>query len=444
MLQSIFTNGIKQTSTGGHNKIQIRNGIKKAADKTIELIKQSAKKISTREDIWNVAKISSNHSSEIADVLAEVFDKIGTRGVIKVETGNTTETYSKIVDGCQYDVGYISPFFCTNEKMEADLDNPFTLFCEKKLSNIQEMIPMLDAVAKTGKPLFIMCEDMDGEALQTIVMNKLRGFPVCVVKAPSYGENRKAILQDLGILTHSQPISEETGVKIEMALPGTPILGMAKRIIVTKDTTTIIGGSASPEEIEARVKQLDILLEGADEFDKEQLEERRAKLEGGVAVVYVGGKTESELKEKRDLVDDAFNAVKAALKNGVVAGGGAALLDAYRQLDGWKENGIFDGLIGDEGIGVSIFCESLTAPMRMILSNAGENADLIIAKLLEDTAKRNIGYDVLAKKEINMVENGLIDPASVIISEVDNASSIAGLMLTTIGAIVDVPDAAKQ
>lgn len=440
LLESVFKNGIKQTNSGG-NKIHIRNGIKTAADKAIELIKSSAKPISTKDEIRNVAKISSNHSDEIADVLSDVFDKIGTRGVIKVESGNTTETYSKIVDGCQYDTGYISPFFCTNEKLEADLDNPFTLFCEKKLSNIQDMIPMLNAVSETGKPLFIMCDDMDGEALQMIVMNRLRGFKVCVVKSPSYGDNRKAILQDLGILTHSTPISDETGVKMEMAMPGTAILGQAKRIIVTKDTTTIIGGSASQEEISQRIKQLDMLIDSAsDEFDKEKLEERRAKLEGGVAVVYVGGKTESELKEKRDLVDDAFNAVKAALKNGVVAGGGTALLSVYKQFNNpsyWNE--FAATLTTDELMGANIFKESLTAPMKMILKNAGENEDYIVAKLIEED-EDNIGYDVLSKKYLNMVDNGIIDPASVIVSEVDNASSIAGLLLTTVGAIVDVPE----
>lgn len=434
LLNSIFKNGITLTSLG-NNKIQIRNGIKKAANKAVEFIKKASKQISTKEDIRNVAKISSNQSDEIADVLTNVFEKIGTRGVIKVETGNTTETYCKIVDGCQYDVGYISPFFCTNEKMEADLDNPFTLFCDKKLSNIQEMIPMLDAVSKTGKPLFIMCEDMDGEALQTIVMNRLRGFPVCVVKAPSYGENKKSILQDLGILTNSQVVSEETGIKIENALPGTNILGQAKRIIVTKDNTTIIGCSAAKEDIAKRVNQLDMLIENStDEFDKGKLEDRRAKLDGGVAVVYVGGRTELELKEKRDLVDDAFNSVKVALKNGIVPGGGLALLNVYRQFNNWYENNLIPDLVGDEKLGVNIFCNSLLAPIKMIITNAGENADLITAKLLENKDE-SIGYDVLNKKFLNLLDNGIVDPASVIISEIENASSIAGLMLTTIGAI---------
>ena len=438
LLQSIFKNGLKHTNVGG-NKIQIRNGITKAANKAIELLKQNSKSISTKEEIYQVAKISSNHSDEIATVLSGVFDKIGTRGVIKVETGNTTETVSKIVDGCQYDVGYISPFFCTNDKMEADLDNPLTIFCDKKLSNAQEMIPMLQAVSQVGKPLFIMCEDMDGEALNTLVVNKLRGFPVCVVKSPSYGDNRKAILQDLAVLTHSTVVCDDTGVRIEDALPGTPIIGTAKRIIVTKDTTTIIGGSATKEELDARVKMLDRLIESTtDTYDKEKLEERRAKLEGGVAVISVGGKTESELKEKKDLVDDAFNAVKAALKNGVVAGGGVALLKVQSSLDGWYKANEKE-FIGDENIGARILIDSLDAPIKMILKNAGESADLIITKISESNVA-NYGYDVLNKNYVDMIEAGIIDPTSVIISEIDNASSIGGVMLTTSAAIVDVPE----
>ena len=443
LLESIFRNGLKHTNVGG-NKIQIRNGIAKAANKAIELIKQSAKSISTKEEIHNVAKISSNHSDEIADVLADVFDKIGIRGVIKVEEGNTTETVSNIVDGCQYDEGYISPFFCTNDKMEADLDNPFTVFINKKLSNVQEMLPMLQAVSQTGKPLFIMCEDMEGEALNTIVMNKLRGFPVCVVKSPSYGDNKKAILQDLAILTHSTVVDESTGIRVEDALPGTPIVGTAKRIIVTKDNTTIIGGSASKEELAERIKSLDVQIDNCKEdYDREKLEERRAKLEGGVAVISVGGKTKSELKEKKDLVDDAFNAVKAALKNGIVAGGGVALLKLQKVLDRWLASVENEEFNGDEAIGARIFIDSLSAPIKTILKNAGESADVIISNITDDRCcapSADYGYDVLNKKYCDLVENGIIDPASVIISEIDNASSIAGILLTTSAAVIDVPE----
>lgn len=443
LLESIFKNGLKHTNVGG-NKIQIRNGITKAANKVVEILKSTAKTISTHDEIYQVAKISSNHSDEIATVLADVFDKIGTRGVIKVETGNTTETVSKIVDGCQYDTGYLSPYFCTNEKMEADLDNPFTLFVDKKISNAQDIIPMMQAVSQTGRPVFIMCEDMEGEALQTTVVNKLRGFPVCVVKSPSYGENRKNILQDLAILTNSTVVSDDTGVRITDAVPGTPILGAAKRIIITKDSTTIISGTETKTEIDARVKQLDDLIETTTEsYDREKLEERRAKLDGGIAVISVGGKTEAELKEKKDLVDDAFNAVKAALKNGVVAGGGVALLKIKSELQKWYDTLENGSLIGDEYIGVKILIDSLDAPIKMILKNAGVSADVIISKILENESM-TFGYDVLNEKYVDMIEDGIIDPASVIISEIDNASSIGGVMLTTSGAIIDLKEDDKK
>lgn len=440
LLRQIFRNGLKHTNTGG-NKIQIRDGIVKAADKVVEVLKSKSKPIVSKEDIRNVAKISSNHSDEIADVLSDVFDKIGTRGVIKVETGNTTETVSKIVDGCQYDVGYLSPYFCTNDKMEADLDNPFTFFCEKKLSNVQEMLPLLQQISKTGRPLFIMCEDMEGEALSTILLNKLRGFQVCVVRCPSYGDNRKAILQDLSILTHSRVVSDDTGVKVSSATIESGIVGQAKRIIVTKDATTIIGGVADKEEIQARVKQIDVMIEQSKEqWEKDKLEERRAKLDGGIAVVSVGGKTESELKEKKDLVDDAFNAVKAAIKNGIVPGGGTALLYAKRELGAWFETAEFKG---DERIGAKVLIDALDAPARTILENAGESSDLIVSKLLEADAQEDYGYDVLGRRYCRMLEAGIIDPTSVIISEVENASSIGGLLLTSAGIIVDKPEENK-
>lgn len=444
LLESIFKNGLKHTTVGG-NKIQIRNGITKAANKAIEILKTFSTPISTKEEIRNVAKISSNHSDEIADVLSEVFDKIGIRGVIKVEEGNTIETVSQIVDGCQYETGYISPYFSTNESMEADLDKPWTIFCDKKLSNIQELVPMLNAVSQTGRPVFIMCEDMEGDALSTIILNKLRGLPICVVKSPSYGENRKEILKDLAILTNSTVVSDETQVKIEEALPGSAVLGEANRIIVTRETTTIISGPNSQENISKRVAQLDTLIDNCnDDFEKEKLEERRAKLEGGIAVISVGGKTQSELKEKKDLVDDAFNAVKAALKNGIVPGGGVALLRVYQEFNDWENKNTIPNLIGDEHIGVSIFVNALTSPIKMILKNAGESADLIISQIINDakldSTPKNYGYDVLSKTYCDLINAGIIDPTSVIISEIENASSIAGLLLTTSGAIIKLTD----
>ena len=448
LLREIYKNGLAHIVAGG-NKIQIRNGIQKAADEVVRILKESSTNISDKESIRQVAKISSNQSDEIADVLADVFDKMGTRGVIKVETGTTTETVSKIVSGCQYDVGYLSPYFCTNEKMEADLDSPFVVFCGKKLSNLNEMLPLLQSASQAGKPLFIMCEDMEGEALATIIFNRMKGFQVCVVKSPSYGENRKRILEDLAILTGAQVISDETGVRIENAQIGTPqgamIVGQAKRIIVTRDSTTIISTDAENPELEARIKQLDAQIDNEkDEYVREKLEERRSKLTGGVAVISVGGKTESEMKEKKDLVDDAFSAVKASLKDGIVAGGGIALVKAQKKLmDGAtaKNNEKLRTLIGDEAIGAKVLINSLSAPLMTIVKNSGRSGEVVLDKINSTSdGNENWGYDVLNDKYCNVVEAGIIDPTSVIISEVQNASSIAGLLLTSVGAIVDVPE----
>ena len=450
LLREIYKNGLAHIVAGG-NKIQIRNGIQKAANEVVRILKRNSKSISDKESIRQVAKISSNQSDEIADVLADVFDKMGTRGVIKVETGTTTETVSKIVSGCQYDVGYLSPYFCTNEKMEADLDNPFVVFCGKKLSNLQEMLPLLQSASSAGKPLFIMCEDMEGEALATIIFNRMKGFQVCVVKSPSYGENRKRILEDLAILTGAQVISDETGVKIENAQIGTPqgamIIGTAKRIIVTRDSTTIISAGDENPELAARINQLDAQIENEkDDYVREKLEERRAKLTGGVAVISVGGKTESEMKEKKDLVDDAFSAVKASLKNGIVAGGGIALVKVYQELKNEVLDPVFvESLQGDEEIGARILIDSLCAPLKTIVNNSGRSGDVILNNIMskygsEVDSEQNYGYDVLNDKYCNVVDAGIIDPTSVIISEVQNASSIAGLLLTSVGAIVDVPE----
>ena len=442
LLGSIYKNGLKHTTIGG-NKIQIRNGIMKASKKAVELIKEQALVIEGKERIRCVAEIASNHSSEIADVLADVFDKIGTRGVIKVEEGGTTETTSKIVEGCQYGTGWLSPYFSTNEKMEADLDNPFTVFCSKKLSNFQELLPLLQSASQAGKPLFIMCEDMDGEALTTLIVNRLRGLQVCVVKAPSYGDNRKAILEDLATLTGSVVVSDDTGIRMEDAVVGSPIVGQAKHIFVSKDSTTILGGGK--EALAERIKSLDAQIESEkDDYDREKLEERRAKLESGIAIISVGGNTESEIKEKKDLVDDAFNAVKAALKNGVVVGGGKTLLNVQMAMSNWEKDGLINA-VGDEKIGVDLFIKSLSAPLRTILENAAISPDIIISKLMSDPDKTYKAYDVLKDEYLDDAYSaGLIDPASVVISEVENAASIAGLLLTSTAAIVDIPDKNDQ
>lgn len=432
---SIYENGLKIVSVGG-NKIQIRNGIAKAAKRVVEFIEAHKKEISTKEEIRRVAKISSNHSDEIADILADVFDKIGENGTIKVESGNGMEIESKIVEGMSFQQGYVSPMFATNERMECDLDNPYIFIIGKKLSNISEILKPLQVISKTNRPIFIIADTIEGDAISTLVLNKLRGLQVCAVKSPSYGENKKRMLEDIAILTGGNVISEETGVTFESALPDSGVLGTAKRVIVTKDSTTIIGGNGDKESIKNRIEQIKALIyNSSDEFDLKKLRERLAKLDGGVGIISVGAKTEAELLEKKDLVDDAFCACKAAIKSGIVPGGGVTLLLAKQDLTKFIEDntGLF---YGDELVGAKILRDSLDAPIRKIISNAGESADIIVAKIVENSSEENNGYDVLNKKFGNMIELGIIDPAQVIISEVNNASSIAGLLLTSSAAII--------
>lgn len=439
---AIYKNGIKQVAMGA-NPVLIKNGIDKAANYVIETIKKEAKKISTKEEIKQVAIVSANGDEEIGETIAEVMSKIGNDGTIKVEDGNTTTMQSKIVEGMQFDKGYISPYFITNDKMEADLDHPFILLADKKLSNFQDMLLTLQQVSQAGKPLLIIAEDVEGEALSTLVMNKLRGFPVCAVKSPSFGENRKAILNDIAILTNGKVVSEETGVTFNDAVPTTGVLGSAKRVIVTKDNTTIIDGLGDKSLIDQRVNELKTQIETTqDDYEANKLKERLAKLAGGVGIIQVGAQTEAELKEKKDRVDDAFNATKAAVKEGVVAGGGAALLYAKCQLDGWNEKKLFGDISQDEKIGVSILCDSLEAPIRKICENAGEDGSLIVAKLLEsaEDASKNIGYNVLTKKYVDMIDTGIVDPCLVTVSAIKNAASIASLLLTTDCMIANEPE----
>ena len=373
--------------------------------------------------------------------------KIGNDGTIKVEDGNTTTMTSKIVEGMQFDKGYISPYFITNDKMEADLDSPFIMLVDKKISNLQDILRTLQAISQSGKPLLIIAEDVEGDALSTLVMNKLRGFPVCAVKSPSFGENRKAILNDIAILTNGKVISEETGVTYDDAVPNTGVLGFAKRVVVTKDTTTIIDGAGSQEQIGNRVNELRTQIQNTqDEYDAGKLKERLAKLAGGVGIIQVGAQTEAELKEKKDRVDDAFNATKAAVKEGVVAGGGAALLYAKQQLDNWGPRKLFHDITQDEGIGISILCDSLEAPIRKICANAGIDGSLIVAKLLESNteASKNTGYNVLTKEYVDMIATGIIDPCLVTVSAIKNAASIASLLLTTDCMIANEPEPKKD
>lgn len=354
--------------------------------------------------------------------------KIGNDGTIKVEDGNTTAMQSKIVEGMQFDRGYISPYFVTNEKMEADLDKPLVLLVDKKISNFTDFLPILQQVAQSGRTLLIIAEDVEGEALSTLVINKMRGLQVCAVKSPSYGDNRKAMLSDIAVLTNATIVSEETGISFE-----TVKLGSAKRVVVTKDNTTIIDGDGSKEAIDARVAELKLQIDKTEsEYDKQKLQERLAKLAGGVGIILVGAQTEAELKEKKDRVDDAFNATKAAVKEGIVPGGGAVLLMAKRAYA--KKS----AMLADEAIGEQILLESLEAPTRTICSNAGIDASLIVAKLLEQK-EDGIGYEVLSQKFVNMVDAGIIDPCLVVTSSIRNAASIAGLLLTTDCMVAEEP-----
>lgn len=427
---ALYKNGLKHVAMGA-NPVLIKNGIEKTANAIVEYVKASAKQISTKEEIKQVAKVSANGDEEIGETIAEVMSKIGNDGTIKVEDGNTTTMESKIVEGMQFDRGYISPYFITNDKMEADFDKPFILLVDKKISNVNEFLPILQNIAQSGRPLLIVAEDVEGEALSTLVMNKLRGLQVCAVKSPSYGDNRKAILNDIAILTKATVVSDETGVTYQNVT-----LGSAKRVVVTKDNTTIIDGDGDKTAIDARVAELRAQIEKTEaDYDRNKLRERLAKLAGGVGIILVGAQTEAELKEKKDRVDDAFNATKAAVKEGIVPGGGAILLMA-KKLYACDPN-----LSEDERIGESIMLDALEAPTRTICNNAGVDASLIIAKIREETS--NIGYDVLTKSYVNMIDAGIIDPCLVTVSAIKNAASIAGLLLTTDCMMANEPEPAK-
>lgn len=434
---SIYKNGLKYVSFGS-NSTQIKNGIKLAADQAVEKIKSIAKPISTREDIKRVATVSANHDEEIGGIIADVMDKIGKDGTIKIEDGNTMELHSKIVEGMVIDQSYVSPYMITNaETGEAELDNPFILVANKKLNNIQEALPMLENVMKSRSPLLIIADEIQEDLIATFVMNRLRtGFTVVAVKSPSYGDSRKAILEDIAILCGGRVVSDETGTKLENAVPGVGILGRASKVIVNSESTIIIGGTGAKDKIEERASSLRKSIESPNtsEYDKEKLQERLARLTSGIGVISVGATTEAERKEKRDRVDDAFAASKAAVRSGIVPGGGVALLLAKKALATWMLETEFTG---DEGIGARILFDSLDAPAKKILENAGEDASLVVGKLSEmGTGK---GYNVLTKEYVDMIEDGVVDPAEVVINEIQNAASVSGLLLTTDCLVVEEP-----
>lgn len=440
---AIYRNGLKYVNVGA-NATQVKNGIKIAADYVIDKVKAASKKISTKEDIEKVATVSANGDKKIGSIIAEVMDKIGNDGTIKVEDGNTTDLTSKIVEGMVIDQSYVSPYMVTNsETMEAELENPWILLANKKLANIQEMVPALNSVAQTGRPLLIIADDFADDILGTLIFNRMKsGFVSVAVKSPSYGDNRKLILDDIAILVGGKVVSDETGVRLDTATIETGVIGQAKRVVINKENTVIIDGFGAKEEVDARANALRKQIENCDdEYTKDKLAERLAKMTSGIGIISVGAVTKTEQKELRDRVDDAFAASKAALREGIVPGGGSMLLKAKKMLDlaYEKSSPLYNQLVGDEVIGVKILCDSLEAPVRKILENAGIDASLIVSKLLENDVE-NEGYDVLTKKFADMSAAGIIDPTEVVVNEVQNAVSVASLLLTTECLICEMPE----
>lgn len=435
---AIYRNGLKYT-TMNVNPVQVKNGIDKASEKVIEFIQGQAKKISTKDDIKKVCLISSNGDEKVSDVISEVFSKLGTDATIQIEDSGTEIGY-KIVDGFQLpNTGYLSPFFCTSEDMTCNMKDAMVMVLDGKITNVNEILPTLQSIIQAHVPLLIVAESIETEVMSTLIMNRLNpqvGLQVCCVRAPSYGENRKAIFRDIAMLCNGKVISDETGVLIKDAVLGGTVLGLAKSVVVTKDTTTIVG-SAKQEDMDSYVATLKTHIENTtDEFDKKKMQERYARLTNGIGKINIFAPTEIELKELRDRVDDAFCAAKSALKEGIVPGGGTSLLKAKKSLEEWLKT---QNMTDDEMIGAKILCTSLEAPIRNILENAGIDSSIVVGKILEFETE-NIGYDVVSKKYVDMIENGIIDPCQVECSAVQNAVSVAGLLLTSSSCIVQKPE----
>jgi len=433
--QAIFREGNKYVAAGA-NPMELKRGIDKAVAVVVKDIKARSMAVSSKKEIEQIATISANSDTFIGKQIAEAMEKVGRDGVITVEEAKSMESDLEVVEGMQFDRGYISPYFITNaEKMEAVLDNPIILLFEKKISGMKSLLPILEQIAKIGQPLFIVAEDVEGEALTTLVVNKLRGtLNVVAVKAPGFGDRRKAMLEDIAVLTRGSLISEELGKKLETTVIAD--LGQAKKIIVKKDSCTIIDGAGSEAEIRARVSQIKSQIEASDsDYDKEKMQERVAKLSGGVAVIKVGAATEIEMKEKKDRIEDALHATRAAIEEGIVAGGGIAMLRAKDALEKLS-------LKGDEKLGAQIIERALEEPIRIISSNAGFEASVIVNKVR--LGKGNFGFDAKNNKFVDMVKVGIIDPAKVVRSALQNAASISGLLLTTEAMIAQFPEDKKD
>ncbi|MBL0744286.1 chaperonin GroEL [Chryseolinea lacunae] len=435
LAQSIYAHGIKNVAAGA-NPMDLKRGIDKAVDAVVQnLIKQS-KKIKDSSEIAQVATISSNSDETIGKMIADAMDKVGKDGVITVEEAKGTETEVKTVEGMQFDRGYLSAYFVTNtEKMEADLDQPYILIYDKKISSMKELLPVLEQSAQTGKPLVIIAEEVDGEALATLVVNKIRGaLRVAAVKAPGFGDRRKAMLEDIAVLTGGKVISEEQGFKLENAT--LDMLGRAEKVNIDKDNTTIVNGAGKKPEIQARIAQIKAQIETTtSDYDKEKLQERLAKLSGGVAILYVGAATEVEMKEKKDRVDDALHATRAAVQEGIVPGGGVAYIRAIESLKDIATLGLSNE---DQATGVNIVRLALESPLRTIAENAGQEGSVIVNKVRD--GKKDFGYNARDNKFENFFEAGIIDPTKVTRLALENAASIAGLLLTTEAVVSEIPE----
>jgi chaperonin GroEL len=432
LAQAIVREGVKAVAAG-MNPMDLKRGIDLAVAAVVEDIKSRSKKVSTNDEIAQVGTISANGDTEVGQMLARAMEKVGNEGVITIEEAKSLETELDVVEGMQFDRGYLSPYFVTNaEKMVAELDNPYILLHEKKLSGLQPMLPLLEAVVQSGRPLLIIAEDIEGEALATLVVNKLRGgLKVAAVKAPGFGDRRKAMLEDIAVLTGGQVISEDLGIKLENVT--VDYLGTSKRVRLTKDDTTIIDGAGAKADIEARTAQIRAQIEETtSDYDKEKLQERLAKLAGGVAVIRVGGATEVEVKERKDRVEDAMHATRAAVEEGIVAGGGVALLYGQKALEGVKPAN------DDQRRGVDIVRQALTAPVRQIAENAGIDGAVVVGKLKEST-DTNYGYDAQKNEFTDMVKSGIIDPVKVVRSALQFAASVAGLLVTTEAMVAEKP-----
>jgi chaperonin GroEL len=432
LAQAIVKEGAKSVAAG-MNPMDLKRGIDIAVAAVVKDIEKRAKKVGSSAEVAQVGTISSNGDTKIGKMIAEAMQKVGNEGVITVEEAKALDTEVEIVEGMQFDRGYLSPYFITNaEKMVADLEDAFILLHEKKLSGLQAMLPVLEAIVQSGKPLLIVAEDVEGEALATLVVNKLRGgLKVAAVKAPGFGDRRKAMLEDIAILTGGQLISEDLGIKLENVT--TAMLGRAKKIIIEKEKTTIVDGAGKKKEIEARINQIKAQIEETtSDYDREKLQERLAKLAGGVAVIRVGGATEIEVKEKKDRVEDALNATRAAVEEGIVPGGGVALLRAKKAVGKITDSN------SDVQAGINIVLKALEAPLRQIAENSGVEGSIVVGKIMENKSE-TYGFDAQTEEYVDMLDKGIIDPAKVVRAALQDAASVASLLVTTEAMVAEAP-----